>query len=88
MTEKQHVALRKFNRAVFNRVIKLFAGRFFYALVLHTGRISGKTYSTPVLAVKKENATFIPLRLRSRYRLVLKRHGRRRLPYPNKWELV
>lgn len=61
MTEKQHVALRKFNRAVFNRVIKLFAGRFFYALVLHTGRISGKTYSTPVLAVKKENAIFIPL---------------------------
>ena len=61
MTEKGHVALRKFNRVVFNRVIKLFAGRFFYALVLHTGRVSGKTYSTPVLAVKKDDSIFIPL---------------------------
>ena len=61
MTEKRHVALRRFNRSVFNRLIKLFAGRFFYALVLHIGRVSGKTYSTPVLAVKKDDAIFIPL---------------------------
>jgi len=61
MTEKKHIALRKFNRVVFNRVIKLFAGRFFYALVLHTGRVSGKSYSTPVLAVKKDDTIFIPL---------------------------
>ena len=61
MPEKRHDGLRKFNRTIFNPIIKLFAGRFLYSLVRHTGRRSGKEYATPVVAVRKENAIFIPL---------------------------
>lgn len=61
MTEKRHEGLRKFNRAIFNPIIKLFAGRFLYSLVFHVGRRSGKEYSTPVVATKKEEFIFIPL---------------------------
>ena len=55
------MGLRKFNRLIFNPVIKLIAGRFFYALVIHTGRRSGKAYSTPVVATKTDEFVFIPL---------------------------
>ena len=61
MSEKRHAGLRKFNRSIFNRVTKTFAGRFFYSLVMHKGRVSGKSYSTPVVAVKKDANIFIPL---------------------------
>ena len=61
MPEKAYMGLRKFNRAIFNPVIKLFAGRFFYSLVIHTGRRSGKTFSTPVLAAKTGGLIYIPL---------------------------
>ncbi|HWQ45881.1 MAG TPA: hypothetical protein VN376_03380 [Longilinea sp.] len=58
---EHHQNLRKFNRSVFNPIIKLFAGRFIYALVQHTGRTSGKEYTTPVVAAIKEGTIFIPL---------------------------
>lgn len=61
MPEKRHTALRKFNRSVFNPLIKLIAGRFLYALVRHTGRRSGKAYATPVVAARQEDSIFIPL---------------------------
>jgi len=61
MPEKQHVGLRKFNRALFNPIIKLFADHFFYALVMHVGRRSGRKYATPVVAAIKDEFVFIPL---------------------------
>jgi hypothetical protein len=61
MPEKRHEGLRKFNRVIFNPIIKLFAGRFFYSLVYHSGRRSGREYSTPVVAGKKSDFIFIPL---------------------------
>jgi len=61
MSEKRHENLRKFNRNFFNPIIKLFAGNLFYSLVYHTGRRSGKEYSTPVVAIKKNEFIFIPL---------------------------
>ena len=61
MPGKKHVGLRKFNRVIFNPIIKLIAGRFFYALVIHTGRRSGKAYATPVVATKKDEFVFVPL---------------------------
>ena len=61
MADKGHRGLRKFNKAFFNPVIKLFAGRFFYALVYHVGRRSGKEFSTPVVATKANEFIFIPL---------------------------
>lgn len=61
MSEKQHGILRKINRVIVNPITKLFAGKFFYALIFHTGRHSGKAYSTPVVAVKKEQFIYCPL---------------------------
>lgn len=60
MTRK-HEAVRKFNRAVYNRIVRLFAGKYVYALVRHTGRKSGREYSTPVVAQAKNDFIFIPL---------------------------
>lgn len=53
--------MRKFNRFILNPITKLFAGKFFYALIFHTGRHSAKAYSTPVVAVKKEQFIYCPL---------------------------
>jgi deazaflavin-dependent oxidoreductase (nitroreductase family) len=61
MTEKKHAGVRKFNRTIFNRVIKLFAGRFLYGLVLHMGRKTGQEYSTPVVAEYRDGRIHIPL---------------------------
>lgn len=61
MTEKYLWKIRRFNRAIFNPIIKMIAGRFFYSLVFHIGRNSGKVYSTPVLAVKKDDSLYVPL---------------------------
>jgi deazaflavin-dependent oxidoreductase (nitroreductase family) len=61
MSEKQHGMMRKFNRFALNPITKLFAGYFFYALIYHKGRHSGKAYSTPVVAVKKEQNIYCPL---------------------------
>jgi len=61
MSKKRHAGLRRFNRNVFNHLTRLIAGRFFYSLVMHKGRVSGRSYSTPVVAVKKDANIFIPL---------------------------
>ncbi len=58
---KKHEGIRKFNRAFYNRIVKLFAGNFIYALILHIGRKSGKEYSTPVVAKAKNDFIYIPL---------------------------
>jgi deazaflavin-dependent oxidoreductase (nitroreductase family) len=61
MTEKRNEGLRKFNRTILNPVTKLIAGRFFYSLVAHVGRRSGKEFSTPVVAANTGDCIFIPL---------------------------
>lgn len=61
MEPKRYDLVRKFNKAILNPVTKLFAGRFFYSLVYHRGRHSGKAYSTPVIAVRKTEYIYIPL---------------------------
>jgi deazaflavin-dependent oxidoreductase (nitroreductase family) len=42
--------VRHFNKASFNRLTLLFAGRYVYAAVHHVGRRSGRAYATPVFA--------------------------------------
>jgi deazaflavin-dependent oxidoreductase (nitroreductase family) len=61
LTQKHHEGIRRFNRIVINPITKLFAGRTIYSLLYHTGRRSGKEYSTPVVASKKGDYIFIPL---------------------------
>ena len=61
MPDKQHRGLRKFNRNIFNPIIKLFAGRLFYSVVYYIGRRSGKEYSTPVVSRRENEFVFIPL---------------------------
>ncbi len=41
--------VRRFNKAIFNRLILTFAGRHVYAVVHHVGRRSGHAYTTPVV---------------------------------------
>jgi hypothetical protein len=53
--------IRRFNRAVYNRLARLIAGKWLYALVYHTGRRSGKAYTTPVVAEINEGSVYIPL---------------------------
>ena len=61
MSTKNHGRLRKFNRAILNPITRLIAGHFFYSLIFHVGRRSGKEYTTPVVAAKKGEFIFIPL---------------------------
>lgn len=60
-TPKRHMLIRKFNRAVYNRLVLGFAGQKFYALVEHCGRVSGKLYKTPVVAHPHDGYIYIPL---------------------------
>jgi hypothetical protein len=57
----RHGAIRRFNHAILNPLTKLFAGHFFYSLVYHQGRRSGREYSTPVVAAVRDKHIFIPL---------------------------
>jgi deazaflavin-dependent oxidoreductase (nitroreductase family) len=61
MAGKRHTGVRKFNKAIFNRVTRLFAGRFLYGLVFHVGRKTGQEYSTPVVAEYWDGHIQIPL---------------------------
>lgn len=56
-------AIRVFNKWVINPLIMTMAGRrHWYAAVLrHTGRRSGRAYSTPVVAVPVEGGFVVPL---------------------------
>ena len=49
--------LAQFNRLVFNRVVRTFAGRRLspVAVVVHRGRRSGRRYRTPVLAFRVDD---------------------------------
>jgi deazaflavin-dependent oxidoreductase (nitroreductase family) len=58
---KRHMLIRKFNRAVYNRLVMGFAGQKLYALVEHCGRFSGKPYKTPVVAHPHAGYIYIPL---------------------------
>ncbi len=53
--------VRRFNKAIFNRLILTFAGRHVYAVVHHVGRRSGHAYTTPVVAVPIADGFIIPL---------------------------
>ena len=63
MPKKYLETLRKFNRAILNPIMMLFAGRLssYYSLVYHIGRRSGKEYSTPVVAAQKDAYIYIGL---------------------------
>jgi deazaflavin-dependent oxidoreductase (nitroreductase family) len=55
--------LAQFNRLVFNRVVRTFAGRRLapVAVVVHRGRRSGRRYRTPVLAFRVDDGYLIAL---------------------------
>lgn len=54
--------IAKFNRHVTNRVLGVVAPRLpGFAMILHTGRKSGKTYRTPVNMLRTENGYQIAL---------------------------
>ena len=56
-------SVRSFNKHVLNPAMMALAGRrYWYAAVIaHTGRNSGKPYSTPVVAVKVPDGIIVPL---------------------------
>ncbi|MFD5246105.1 nitroreductase/quinone reductase family protein [Amycolatopsis sp. NPDC058340] len=56
-------AVRAFNKRVLNPVMLRMAGRrhWYTAVLRHTGRRSGKSYATPVVANRTENGFIIPL---------------------------
>src|SRR5512140_3731570 len=60
---QRHARLRKFNKHVLNPVMRLVAGRrHWYAAALHhTGRRSGRPYTTPVVAEAVPGGFVIPL---------------------------
>jgi deazaflavin-dependent oxidoreductase (nitroreductase family) len=55
--------LARFNRLIFNRVVRTFAGRRLspVALVTHRGRRSGRRYRTPVLAMPVDGGFVVAL---------------------------
>jgi deazaflavin-dependent oxidoreductase (nitroreductase family) len=61
MKHKYLENVRKFNRAIINRVTKLFAGKRMFSIIYHIGRKSGKEYSTPVVAVKNNDYIYVSL---------------------------
>lgn len=56
-------AVRTFNKHVLNPAMLLLAGRkhWYAAVIRHTGRRSGKAYSTPVVADRVADGFLIPL---------------------------
>lgn len=56
-------AVRTFNKYVLNPVMRLPAGRrhWYASVIRHTGRRTGKTYSTPVVAERVADGFLIPL---------------------------
>ena len=53
--------LRGFNKYATNRLTMQFAGRHIYAVIHHQGRMSGKDYLTPVVAIPSGDGFIIPL---------------------------
>ncbi|GAB3231649.1 nitroreductase/quinone reductase family protein [Mycolicibacterium hippocampi] len=56
-------AVRTFNKHVLNPAMLLLAGRkhWYAAALRHTGRRSGKTYTTPVVAERVADGVIVPL---------------------------
>ena len=56
-------SVRSFNKHVINPAMAPLAGRrhWYAAQIRHTGRKSGKNYSTPVVAVKVSDGVVVPL---------------------------
>ena len=56
-------AVRTFNKHVLNPAMLLLAGRehWYAAALQHTGRRSGKTYTTPVVADRVVDGVIVPL---------------------------
>lgn len=56
-------AVRKFNKYVFNRMTLLLSGGLFpmWSIIEHRGRVSGRRYRTPVLAIAVGDFTYTPL---------------------------
>jgi deazaflavin-dependent oxidoreductase (nitroreductase family) len=56
-------SVRSFNKHVLNPAMMALAGRHYWyaAVIRHTGRNSGKHYSTPVVAVKLPDGIVVPL---------------------------
>jgi deazaflavin-dependent oxidoreductase (nitroreductase family) len=53
-------ALARFNRRVVNRVTGRFAGRLpWFAIVIHRGRVTGRTYRTPVNAFRSPGNGYV-----------------------------
>jgi deazaflavin-dependent oxidoreductase (nitroreductase family) len=55
--------VRKFNKHILNRVIRTFAGksRTPFVIVRHKGRRSGKSYETPIIAIRRDAHFLIEL---------------------------
>jgi hypothetical protein len=53
--------LRHFNKASFNRLTLMFAGRYVYAAVHHIGCRSGHAFTTPVFAFQNSEGFITPL---------------------------
>ncbi len=60
-TSRGEAVLVRITRTVVNPLVLTFAGRWIYAIVEHTGRRSGRTYRTPVVAAPTESGFFVPL---------------------------
>lgn len=56
-------SVRRFNKHVTNPAMMALAGRrhWYAAVIRHTGRSSGKQYSTPVVALKVSDGIVVPL---------------------------
>ena len=56
-------AVRKFNKYIFNRMTLLLSGGRFplWSIIEHHGRVSGRRYRTPVLAIAVGDFTYTPL---------------------------
>jgi hypothetical protein len=56
-------AIRKFNKYIFNRMALLFSGGRFtlLSIIEHQGRVSGRRYRTPVVAIAEGDFSYTPL---------------------------
>ncbi|BBX71852.1 nitroreductase family deazaflavin-dependent oxidoreductase [Mycolicibacterium psychrotolerans] len=63
ITEPARDAIRQFNKYVLNPAMLLVAGRrhWYAAVIHHTGRRTGRSYTTPVVAERTPGGVIIPL---------------------------
>lgn len=63
ITEPARDAIRQFNKYVLNPAMLVLAGRrhWYAAVIRHTGRRTGRSYATPVVAERTPGGVIIPL---------------------------